>query len=293
MVGVPGRSKGCRNCKERKKRVCIHFPVTLANARQAGRLADCPIQQCDQQKPSCIQCSRLGLECLGYERETIFIAAHGIPKEDSWQARETLRASRQKTTAEVTPLTQALTNGHPSGSRLDLLRQSPPVLEWCPSPSRAYRQQLLRTYISKFSPSQGARYSESILWITLLPAISHRSLPLEAVCMALCTGRLGRDDGNQQLTHNSLRFYTQALRGLRQDLSNPDAVYKDETLGACMALAMYEFLEVPLGTHEGYDRHHAASGKLIRLRGPEAHASGPGHHLFLSYRARDVCWASL
>ncbi|OAA70191.1 Zn(2)-C6 fungal-type DNA-binding domain protein [Akanthomyces lecanii RCEF 1005] len=50
MVGVPGRSKGCRTCRRRKK-------------------------GCDKAEPSCAQCLTAGLICEGYGRDLVWVNA--------------------------------------------------------------------------------------------------------------------------------------------------------------------------------------------------------------------------
>ncbi|OAA56785.1 Zn(2)-C6 fungal-type DNA-binding domain protein [Cordyceps fumosorosea ARSEF 2679] len=48
MVGVPGRSKGCRTCRRRKK-------------------------GCDKVEPACSQCRAAGLPCEGYGRDLVWV----------------------------------------------------------------------------------------------------------------------------------------------------------------------------------------------------------------------------
>ncbi|KAL8669080.1 MAG: hypothetical protein Q9168_006317 [Polycauliona sp. 1 TL-2023] len=55
MVGVPGRSKGCKTCRKRKK-------------------------GCDLQQPACGNCIRGGLICGGYARQWTFIANEPVTR---------------------------------------------------------------------------------------------------------------------------------------------------------------------------------------------------------------------
>ncbi|KAJ9133846.1 Transposase tc1-like protein [Pleurostoma richardsiae] len=54
MVGVPGRSKGCKTCRQRHVK-------------------------CDEAKPTCQRCIKAGFQCLGYGRETLWIHTSTAP----------------------------------------------------------------------------------------------------------------------------------------------------------------------------------------------------------------------
>ncbi|KAL8716403.1 MAG: hypothetical protein Q9220_000310 [cf. Caloplaca sp. 1 TL-2023] len=58
MVGVPGRSKGCKTCRRRKK-------------------------GCDLQRPACGNCIRAGLTCEGYVRQWTFVENEAVVKGDA------------------------------------------------------------------------------------------------------------------------------------------------------------------------------------------------------------------
>lgn len=69
-------------------------------------------------------------------------------------------------------------------------------------------------------------------------------------------------------------------------------MYRDETLAACMALAMYEMMECPSGDKSGYMSHCNGLNTLVRLRGPNAHVEGLGHRVFLAFRVHAVSFTS-
>ncbi|KAF2729457.1 hypothetical protein EJ04DRAFT_66749 [Polyplosphaeria fusca] len=78
MVGVPGRSKGCRTCRRRKK-------------------------GCDLQRPICGPCEAKGLVCGGYDRDRIFV--HTTQQPPSPHPPSRLALGRQS--HALTPLAQA------------------------------------------------------------------------------------------------------------------------------------------------------------------------------------------
>lgn len=121
-------------------------------------------------------------------------------------------------------------------------------------------------------------------WLILIPDLAFPTDALEASSLALATSRLGRSNNDPVLLRESLRLYTLGIRQLQKALWDPTLMYRDETLAACMALAMYEITECPSKDASGYLSHCNGLETLVRLRGPEAHMNGLGHHVFLMSR---------
>ncbi|KAF7171738.1 hypothetical protein CNMCM5623_004036 [Aspergillus felis] len=113
---------------------------------------------------------------------------------------------------------------------------------------------------------------------------------LKASTLALCTALVGRSTGNKALVHESLKLYTRGLRALQVALQSPSLARHDETLAACLVLAMYEISECPARHIAGYYQHCRGLFSLVRLRGVDAHASGLGHQLFLSIRVHLILY---
>ncbi|KAK4141925.1 uncharacterized protein C8A04DRAFT_13701 [Dichotomopilus funicola] len=61
MVGVPGRSKGCITCRQRRK-------------------------GCDLAKPTCDQCNRAGLTCAGYTTDRVFVISTPTSRKAGYRA---------------------------------------------------------------------------------------------------------------------------------------------------------------------------------------------------------------
>ena len=108
---------------------------------------------------------------------------------------------------------------------------------------------------------------------------------METSAYAICAARLGHLYDDKVLLHESFRLYTKGVRELHRALVNHTLLYEDETLGACIALAMYEILQ---GTRDNYTNHADGASHLINLRGPARHSSGLGHKIFLVYRYMGV-----
>jgi hypothetical protein len=111
---------------------------------------------------------------------------------------------------------------------------------------------------------------------------------LEISIFAVAIAKLGRQGTDLALVKESQRLCTQGHWELQKTLWDSRLMYKDKTLRAYLALAMYEVLECPIETGEGYVIHHDGCSRLVQLRGAEAHTSGFDHYLFLAFRTHGV-----
>jgi transcription factor-like protein len=126
--------------------------------------------------------------------------------------------------------------------------------------------------------------------MSLIPALKNPTSAFQIASLSVCTAKLSRVQGpqNEVLAQSSLKLYIQGLQALQRALANPKLMYKDETLGACMLLALYEVYECPAGSRKGYIMHQGGLARLIYYRGPEAHVRGFAHSLFLAFRSMEV-----
>jgi hypothetical protein len=156
------------------------------------------------------------------------------------------------------------------------------------SPQRMYRQQLIGLYLHGFLAVSHLASFKRKSWLIFLGQMTVLTTGLEMSLLAVATAAAGRTYQDPMLVRESLRSYIGGLNELRKDLSDPSLIYRDETLGACMNLSMYELFECPAGTIRAYLLHQEGCVKLVQLRGPRAHRKGLGHSLFLAFRFLEV-----
>lgn len=249
------------------------------------------LEQCGLQKPQCAQCLKSNRICAGYQRERIFILDPSILNQDQAAA---LRLDpindyslASQATSEIVPFRFGKERVRTKQKRSTAL-QSQPNFGMDIDPSTSYRQQLLKAYVDYYvCPEQFEAFGEKP-WIRMLPELASPSRALEVSSMALCTAKLGRVHNDIRLVKESFKLYTDGLRELQLALWDSELMYRDDTLAACMALAMYELVECPAKSKYGFVSHCNGCGRLIQLRGPEAHTSGLGHQVFLVYRIQGV-----
>ena len=235
---------------------------------------------------------------MGYQRERIFIPNHSAGQEGP--KIYTRQAPSKIHTSPLTGLEKGRVNlssrkKEHANTRSTDSSASQAVIIQTVSPHLVYRQQLLSSFLirdrlaadSTIRPYD-ADEGRPAAWLRHLPELATLTEALELSILAVCTAKFGRSDNDPMLVDNSQRFYVQGLSELQKALWDSTLMRKDETLAACMVLSLYEAIECPAKTRYGWMSHVKGCAKLIRLRGPEAHASALGHELFLSFRFREV-----
>jgi Fungal specific transcription factor domain len=127
--------------------------------------------------------------------------------------------------------------------------------------------------------------------LAAIAAMPNPSRALNISVLAFCTAKLSRISKDPTLAKDSSRLYGGGLRELQRALWDPKQMYKDDTLGACVLMALYEIYECPSGSRQGYKSHIDGCAMLMQKRGPAAHSTGLGHSVFSFFRVMAVSFA--
>lgn len=157
----------------------------------------------------------------------------------------------------------------------------------------AFRQKFLSEFLYCYLPEsilaeRQCGYKAGTSWLVQVMESTILTKALETSILSLCTAKLGRLHDDQGLLKTSLKCYTRGLWELQKALWDPSLMYHDETLAACMTLSMYEMLECPAQTHNGWTGHFDGCARLVQLRGAEAHSSAMAHQIFIPFRITAV-----
>lgn len=270
MVGVPGRSKACNTCRQRKV-------------------------SCSLEKPECRTCLKSSRVCTGYQRERIFL----LDQRTEGKGPKCYRKPVNHTAAVVTehkrktiPLKKQFEKTvHPI-----IPEEITPVARiLTPSLRSVYREQILSDLVELSIPdsyqiieNQRASESQPGSWFAMLPSLPDMTSALETALFAISIAKLGRIKQDPGLIHESLKFYTGGLIELQKALWSPRLMYRDETVAASMALVLYEAMECPERSIAGWRNHMHGCVKLFELKGPKAFNSIFGHQVFLSFRLMEI-----
>ncbi|ETN40476.1 uncharacterized protein HMPREF1541_04753 [Cyphellophora europaea CBS 101466] len=253
MVGVPGRSKACNTCKKRRIR-------------------------CGLERPQCANCVKSNRLCAGYQRERVFIVNQAVHP-----LSHTAQKVKPDSPETVDDQDMGITN-----PKLPIWKQKHRHPK--PSTSRqislipAYRQQLLDNYIRTTIPDVSHAGPGATWWVQSLAQLPSHTPVLATAILAVSLSKAASVHHDANLRLQSLEHYTTGLWELQKALWSPDEMYRDETLAACLLLAVYELIECPGGSRVGFISHQDGAARLVQLRGPEAHVDGFGHAMFLAYR---------
>lgn len=121
-------------------------------------------------------------------------------------------------------------------------------------------------------------------WTVMVPEMPGEEPSLDRAFSALSIARVGRDNEDDRLVRESTKLYGKALKDLQAALYDPDRMYSDEVLTACMVLSLYEVFEGSARKDFGWVSHTQGAARLVQLRGAHRHANRQAHHVFLGSR---------
>ncbi|KAG5290110.1 GAL4-like Zn(II)2Cys6 (or C6 zinc) binuclear cluster DNA-binding domain protein [Histoplasma ohiense] len=235
MVGVPGRSKSCGTCRIRKK---------------GG---------CDEKRPSCGQCIKLGLKCDGYKRQLRFINFSAEPR----------KAGRSD-------------------------KGSPQVTLPVPLARAAYADKYLGIFWSSYLPTDRHFPAQMMMyvsggWTNSLPQLYLNSPDIQKILLAICLSTAGRISNNRWEKEEGLRYYMESLSEMSAALANRT---RGNIVTLCVMSRLYSLYEVFFG-QDDEDRiaqarnwRHHVNGELAIMTSqpPETYISGYLHQFFVDGR---------
>ena len=135
----------------------------------------------------------------------------------------------------------------------------------------AFQEDICRAFIFH-KLSAGPEYTKAMSWwLSPTPKVEVQSRTLVSASKAMSAAFFGRVHQQTSIITEGELMYGEALRNLSKDLSHPVKAYTFETLGATMALHMYE-VRVIYGRD---DNLHMA--KLCKASTHESRKSWVGH----------------
>ncbi|KAK4235351.1 hypothetical protein C8A03DRAFT_17900 [Achaetomium macrosporum] len=311
MVGVPGRSKACHTCRQRKIR-------------------------CDGDLPSCRNCVNSRRVCTGYQRKRAFILSKDmvaagagddsalasdrpsqllLPDESDsgkvmvsrWRATDQSNkphvpssSAPSSASSRVSSSSRAASRAGTPGSKTFAQARPSPLL---PPPEisvhNIFRDRIFALFAEhNLSATDAAPVSASDAvwqsfgergdWMVRILNLPELTPSLEDSLLAAFIARLGRQTNRRALVRESQRLYARGLSAMRRDVNRKSTRANEQNLAACLALMLYEISECPGDSHDGYLVHYRGAMELMRIRGPAAHQSGLAHSVFQLLRLHSV-----
>ncbi|KAH8817482.1 hypothetical protein F5884DRAFT_779531 [Xylogone sp. PMI_703] len=271
MVGVPGRSRGCLTCRQRKIK-------------------------CDEALPTCSQCrrSRRRYTCTGSVTGLFISIAtpeHTKQRSVTQKRQDHIESKASKDSFQSSYRT--VHNGRASNVLAPEMMLEFPLPPYPPSPTEALVQHFISHFIRTFGDTRNA----PPFWLDQLPELyaSSMSGPFKDSVRAATTlfyGVLTRDIPIQTEAN---RHYAKALHGLRSRLESgnlPTAqqatlastVLTSNSMVICATIMMCHFEMMTSSSPHGWINHIEAAASMIEARGPENCRLGLEHQMFLTVR---------
>lgn len=192
-------------------------------------------RKCDEQRPGCGQCKKARIECLGYERQWIFVNITSPPDIGSGgeSSTSTSRSSTHSTARRSTP------------SRTPSARTTPEVTLPASLSRSASEQKYLGLFWDMYLPEGTAsvkimaRYSLAS-WIPAVFDLHKKDPALNKAVMSLCLGTIGSRRDVKWMSEESLKLYVDALSDMNVGLKCKTRRKSDALLLATRTLGLYE-----------------------------------------------------
>ncbi|EXJ74681.1 uncharacterized protein A1O5_01375 [Cladophialophora psammophila CBS 110553] len=224
---------------------------------------------CDQKRPVCGQCLTSGNICGGYDRERTFILH---PASEKVQHAIFIRHTKPP----ILPLPGSINRGAVESQCKSLFWDL-----YMPQGEAACRDDFI------------IRCGQPMNWTEVIQSVSKQDTSLADAFSALSISRVGQGHRDVRLVHESAKLYGKALRELQLALFDPQRMYSDHVLMACMLLGLYEVFEGPAFNSRSWMAHATGAARLIQLRGPKRHQTWLTHHPFLAARIPTIYAAIL
>ncbi|KAH7141522.1 hypothetical protein B0J13DRAFT_637253 [Dactylonectria estremocensis] len=235
MVNL-GPSKGCQTCKQRRIK-------------------------CDEGKPSCERCLRVGRQCGGYSKKPVIIRF----RED---------------TIKESAIEQAQKSPH---QRQQVLVARKPSL--VPALSPVQRDVALAFFLGHFATT-GRDFESARGFFEVLSPVVAKEAPSSAISTAVTAiatrmHTLWRDGATASPSTNCLQTHSLALKRLQQALKDHKELTSQTTVLAALVLQFYENISAAWKRRRPASTHHEGAVALLmsQLSTNKSHAGYGGHLL--------------
>ena len=182
--------------------------------------------KCDEVKPACERCRKATYKCAGYDQPWLSEAPYQREAYQRFLVRDELyRTRNQALISQESIIPQA----YLPAERLNQ-----------PMHLSAFSDNVCRSFVFHRLCS-GGNFSKAISWwLNPTPRAEVQSRTLVSATRAMTAAFFGRIHQQPNIINEGTKAYGEALRNLASDLSHVVKAYTFETLGATMALEMYE-----------------------------------------------------
>lgn len=255
MVGVAGKSRGCKPCRQRKL-------------------------GCDKQQPRCGRCISTGRSCGGYDHSQTFINVTSNNPHPTWN-RVTSAQQYQFASLRLNSIDREEPPKSPfptwpcSSENVSCTLVASPIRQPLNlAPDNIYGMAQLFTDLFVGDPRRPKRMPRLNMtdiklpgsWVDQISSWVGCSKVLDTAIAALATAFIGCRRRDTQLIHSGTASYTTALRLLRDAVARPDANDRDDLIATALVMTMIEIF-MPAEGGAGWQSHVEGCCMLLNTRG--------------------------
>jgi hypothetical protein len=237
--------------------------------------------QCGQQRPSCAQCLKAGLECGGYARARVWVNTY--TPADAFAGAAVYSNPRPKATPALEEAVAAA----------DVTLH--------PALARSAREDLyLGHYWAAYHPSLCYGGASSCFstsgWTGVVRSLYNSESALRYAMFALSLSTVAVQHGDAHLRVRGLQAYATAVQKLGCAFAQPGRLMGDGMLAAIRLMAFYEIVfgarsgaaDPGAPQIKGWHGHLKGEQSMLRLRGPAGFTTGAAHKLFVNGRLQII-----
>jgi len=216
MVGIPGKSKACPDCRRRRVKVypkdSTMKPITNSS-------------QCDLTRPKCVRCSKAGISCRGYEQSTLWV--HRTQACPNVSALSVVRETKSQVSMSWLGLLQRMRTQLDSSYDVETFRQQAlSIADGIYFP------------LSKAGNSEGDSTPSS--WFRAVCQMQASSEALDHSLLAFCAIQI-RLYGDKRISYDeTVELYNQAISKVIGILNSPSIGNSDQSLASIVILSTCE-----------------------------------------------------
>lgn len=258
-------------------RDALKTPSALAESAQADPRARV---QCDQQRPGCSQCAKVGVECPGY-RDMIDLMFRDETLSTSQKAK-TKKARSSKT--PPAKATAGVDGSSSSGSDHDTSMSdsgaSPPSSSLVPfAPNKVDESGLMPQLLKplevdleamaiSFFMNAYADPSRFDYLPSLYASICGSDSALQYSVKAAALASLASEFESPDISHMSRNYYLRGIHATNEALASKTRSLQDETLASILVLGLFESLApAEMSSYANWEAHINGATALLKLRG--------------------------
>ncbi|UKZ78863.1 hypothetical protein TrVFT333_006609 [Trichoderma virens FT-333] len=234
MVGIPGKSKACLDCKRRRVK-------------------------CDLTLPCCLRCVKAGIACQGYEQAVLWV--NRTPDHPNVTALSVIADAQLYQRQHHSPFSECLQIVNQLRAQL-----SQPFYD-----TTNFRSQALRVLQGIYlphphiNPCHNSSDPTPSHWIKAVCQMQAPSDALDHSLVAFCAVQVCLSGDSYLSQDETCQIYNHALNKVIEDLDLRRARNSDETLAAIVVLTTCELFVFP--TNTSWSAHAQGISELLRHRG--------------------------